>query len=159
MYVIRRDAMQLILSAALPKEKLQMETSARVLNVMIRVCWGAALALGLAFWLGYARSLTMLHIRFGIGVVLSLWALAVIAWWKTTRHNLALFAAAWGLATLVFGMTQIQLVPGPFHWIVEVAHLAVGVVAIALGDQLAKAVTLGRAPASRVAERTPSKVT
>jgi hypothetical protein len=159
MYVIRRDAMQLILSAALPKEKLQMETSARVLNITIRVCWGAALALGLAFWLGYARSLTMLHIRFGIGVVLSLWALAVIAWWKTTRHNLALFATAWGLATLVFGMTQIQLMPGPFHWIVEVAHLGVGVVAIALGAQLANAITLGRTPTGHVAERASSNVT
>ena len=158
MYVIRRDD-ALILSAALPKEMVQMETSARVLNIMIRVCWGAALALGLAFWLGYARSLTLLHIRFGIGIVLSLWALSVIAWWKTTRHNLALFATAWGLATLVFGMTQIQLMPGPFHWIVEVAHLGVGVVAIALGAQLANAITLGRTPAGHVAERASSNVT
>ncbi len=133
MYVRRRDAMRLILSAALPKEMVSyMEVFARVLNIMIRACGSAALALGLAFWLGYARSLTVLHIRFGIGVVLSLWALAAIAFWKTTRHSLALFATAWGLATLVFGMTQTQLMPGPFRWIVEVAHLGVGVVAIAL---------------------------
>lgn len=124
-----------------------METSARVFNIMIRAFGGAAFALGLAFWLGYARSLTLLHIRFGIGVVLSLWALAAIAWWNTTRRSLALFAAAWGLAAVVFGMTQIQLMPGPFHWIVEVAHLGVGVGAIALGAQLANAITLGRAPA------------
>jgi hypothetical protein len=159
MYVIRRDAMRLILSAALPKEMCQMETSARVLNNIIRVCGGAALALGLAFWLGSARSLTLLHIRFGIAVVLSLWALAAIAWWKTTRHSLALFATAWGLATLVFGMTQIQLMPGPVHWIVEVAHLGVGVVAIALGAQLANAIILGRAAADHVAERVSSNVT
>jgi hypothetical protein len=43
-----------------------------------------------ASWTEYARSLTPLHIRFGIGVVLSLWALAAIAWWKTTHHSLAL---------------------------------------------------------------------
>jgi hypothetical protein len=136
-----------------------METSARVLNIMIRVCGGAGLALGLAFWLGYAGSLTLLHIRFGIAVVLSLWALAAITFWKTTRHSLALFATAWGLATLVFGMMQIQLVPGPFHWIIEVAHLAVGVVAIALGAQLSNAITLGRTPAGRVPERASSNVT
>jgi hypothetical protein len=135
-----------------------METFARVLNIMIRVCGGAAVALGLAFWLGYALSLTVLHIRFGIGVVLSLWALAAIAWWTTTRHSLALFASAWGLATLVFGMTQIQLLPGPLHWIVEVAHLGVGVVAIALGAQLANAITLERT-AGQVEVRTSSNVT
>ena len=136
-----------------------METSARVLNLMIRVCGGAALALGLAFWLGYAGSLTLLHIRFGIGIVLALWALAAIAWWKTTRHSLALFATAWGLATLAFGMTQIQLLPGPFHWIVKVAHLGVGVVAIALGAQLANAITLGRAPRGHVAESASGNAT
>jgi uncharacterized membrane protein YczE len=135
-----------------------MGTSTRVLNIMIRVFGGAALALGLAFWLGYARSFTLLHIRFGMGVVLSLWALAAIAWWTTGRHSLALFAAAWGLATLVFGMTQIQLMPGPFHWIVKVAHLGVGVVAMALGAQLAIAITLGRAPRSHVAESASSNV-
>ena len=136
-----------------------MEIFARVLNIMIRACGGATLALGLTFWLGYAQSLTLLHIRFGIGVVLALWALAAIAWWKTTHPRLALFATAWGLATLVFGMTQIQLVPGPFHWIVEVAHLGVGVVAIALGAQLANAITLARTPAGHVAERASSNVT
>ena len=136
-----------------------METSTRVLNIMIRVCGGAALALGLAFWLGYAQSLTLLHIRFGIVIVLCLWALAAIAWWKTTRQSLALFATAWGLATLVFGMTQIQLLPGQFHWIVKVAHLGVGVIAIALGAQLANAITLERAPRGPVAERASSNAT
>jgi hypothetical protein len=139
-----------------------METSTRLLNIMIRVFGGAALALGLAFWLGYFRSFTLLHIRFGIGVVLSLWALAAIAWWKTTRRSLALFATAWGVATLVFGMTQIQLMPGPFHWIVKIAHLGVGIVAVALGAQLAIAITLGRVPAGPagdVAERASSNVT
>lgn len=122
-----------------------METSARVLNILIRICGGAALALGVAFWLGYARALTVLHIRFGIVVVLSLWVLAAIAWWKTTRHSLALFTTAWALATLVFGMTQAQLLPGPLHWIVKVAHLGVGVIALGLGAQLATAIMVERA--------------
>jgi hypothetical protein len=100
----RRDSMRVIRSAVLPKEMAYMKTSTRVLNILMRVFGGAVLALGLAFWLGYARSLTLLHIRFGIGVV-----------------------------------------PGPLHWIVQVAHLGVGIVAIALGAQLASAISLGRA--------------
>jgi hypothetical protein len=117
-----------------------MNTPARLFNVLIRVCGAGALALGLAFWLGYATSLTQLHIGFGIGLVVSLWALAVIAWRNTARSGLVAFAAAWGLVTWIFGVTQIRILPGPFHWIVQVVHLAVAVVAIALGDRLAKAV-------------------
>ena len=135
-----------------------METSARVLNILIRICGGAALALGVAFWLGYARALTVLHIRFGIVVVLSLWVLAAIAWWKTTRHSLALFTTAWALATLVFGMMQAQLLPGPLHWIVKVAHLGVGVVALGLGAQLATAIAVERAhPRERLEARGASR--
>ena len=134
-----------------------METSARVLNILIRVFGGAALALGLAFWLGYAPSFTLLHIRLGIGVVLCLWALAAVALWKGTRRNLAVFAAGWGLATVVFGMLQIQLMPGPLHWIVKVAHLGLGIVAIAFGAHLATAITPRRVPANPVAARASSR--
>jgi hypothetical protein len=34
-----------------------MNTPARLLNIAVRPCGGGALALGLAFWLGYASSL------------------------------------------------------------------------------------------------------
>jgi pimeloyl-ACP methyl ester carboxylesterase len=38
-----------------------MDTLARLFNILIRVCGAGAFTLGLAFWLGYARSLTQLH--------------------------------------------------------------------------------------------------
>ena len=44
-----------------------MNGSTRVLSVLVRAFGAAALVLGLAFWLGYARSLTQLHIWLGIG--------------------------------------------------------------------------------------------
>jgi hypothetical protein len=119
-----------------------METSARLLNTLIRACGGAALALGLAFWLGYGRSLTQAHIGFGIGLVGALWALAGIAWTKNTNaRGLAVFAALWGLINWIFGLTQNQILPGSFHWTVEISHLVTGAVAIALGGKLATAVT------------------
>jgi hypothetical protein len=117
-----------------------MNTPARVLNILIRVCGGGALALGLAFWLGYAKSLIQLHMAFGIALVVFLWALAGLAWMNTARTGLVLFAAAWGLFSGVLGVRQSQILPGSFHWVVEVAHLAVGVMAIAVGGQLARAV-------------------
>jgi hypothetical protein len=45
-----------------------MNTAAHLLSILIRVCGAGALTLGLAFWLGYARSWTQLHIGFGIAL-------------------------------------------------------------------------------------------
>jgi hypothetical protein len=126
-------------------------TSARVLNIFIRICGAGALALGLAFWLGYARSFAQLHIGFGIGLVISLWALAGIAWRNSAPRGLVAFAAAWGLVAWVLGITQSQILPGPLHWVVEVAHLAVGLIAIAVGGQLVGAVVHRRIAASGAA--------
>src|SRR5262245_32594881 len=114
------------------------------LNILVRLCGTGALGLGVAFWLGYARFLTRLHMTLGIGLVLSLWALAAIALKSRTRGGLIAFASVWGLVTWVFGMKQGQILTGPPHGIVEVAHLAVGIIAIALASRLAKAVTARR---------------
>jgi hypothetical protein len=84
----------------------------------------------------------------GIGVVLSLWSLAGITWKTTSRNGIAAFAAAWGLVSWVFGVTQNQMLAGSFHWIVEAAHLGTGVIAIAVGGRMASAVAV-RTTASR----------
>jgi hypothetical protein len=38
-------------------------------------------------------------------------------------------AVAWGFFVPVFGMTQAAILPGDRHWIVQVAHLPVGLIA------------------------------
>ena len=121
-----------------------MATSARVLSIVIRVCGGAALLLGLAFWLGYARHLTQMHMWLGIGVVLSLWAQAVLAWISHGRDGLAAFAVVWGAFTWALGLTQNVILPGPSHWIVQVVHLTAGVIAVVIGNLLAGAVAQRR---------------
>lgn len=68
-----------------------MNAAAYLLNLVIRVLGASALALGLSFWLGYARSLTQLHMLLGIGLLLSLWAVAWIAWLSAGRGALAAF--------------------------------------------------------------------
>src|SRR5262245_31407674 len=109
----------------------------RVLNTMIRFSGAGALLLGVGFWLGYAPGLAQLHIGLGIALVLSLWALAWIAWRRTARKGLVTFAALMGLASWVLGTTQNQILPGSLHWIVQLTHLAAGGLAIALGNPLA----------------------
>ena len=84
----------------------------------------------------------------GIGLVLALWATAVLALRAGVRPILPVVAMAWGVLIFVFGMTQAQILPGSGHLVVEVAHLLVGIVAIGLGEAL-----VGRRPAGRAPRR------
>jgi hypothetical protein len=117
-----------------------MSTAARIFEMVLRICGSGALILGLAFWLGYGRSWTQLHIRLGLAIVATLWMLAAMAWRTGAPAGLVAFAAAWGGLTWYLGVTQRQLLPGSLHWIVAVAHLLVGVTAMGLGGRLARQV-------------------
>lgn len=125
-----------------------MNAAAHVLSLLIRIFGASALALGLAIWLGYARSLILLHLGFGMGLALSLVAVSWIAWMKTGRGGLAVFGAAWGIFIWAFGIMQPQILPGSLHWIVQLAHLLAGMIAIGVGVQLATAGSLRRVSAS-----------
>lgn len=114
-----------------------MNTAARFFMILIHMCGGGALTLGLSFWLGDNRSL---HIGLGMAVVVSLWVLAGIAWRNGARTSIVAFAAGWGALTWLFGVTQGQVLPGSLHWVVAVVHLLFGVIAIAVGSNLASAV-------------------
>ena len=57
-----------------------MKTTARLLNIVIRVSGGGALALGLAFWLRVCPVLDRAADRVWRRADLSLWVLAGIAW-------------------------------------------------------------------------------
>lgn len=116
----------------------------QLLLVFLRAFGGAALLLGLSFWLGYARSLTQLHIRLGIALVLCLWAMSLIAWWKTGRIGRSAFAVLYGLTIVFFGVMHAAILPGAFHWVVQLVHLALGAGAVVFGGQLAAAALGGR---------------
>ena len=118
-----------------------MSRLSNVLNILIRVFAASALILGLAFWFGYARSLTQLHIGLGAGLVLCLWLLAGIVWKNGGHNGLVVFAAAWGLASVLFGVTHGRLLLGPEHWVLEVAHLSLGLLTILIARQLVNATT------------------
>ena len=122
-----------------------MHKTARLLVGLLRLCGSAALLLGLAFWLGYGRSLTWLHIRLGTAVVLLLLVIAGLAW-RAAGVRLVALAVGWGILVWFLGMRQGQILPGSFHWVVEVAHLVVGVGAIALGERLAATVKVRSDP-------------
>lgn len=110
----------------------------RALVVLNRVCGVGALVLGLAVWLGYGRSWIGLHMSLGIGVVVTLWALAVLAWRNGAGPGLPGLALIWGALVWFLGMSQSSILPGASHWVIRVTHLLVGGIAIGLGGRLAR---------------------
>ncbi len=115
----------------------------RICLVLVFLCGGAALALGLTFWTGHAWGLLPAHRALGLVLVAALCVLAVTAWRATSRPVLPLLAVLYALAVAALGVAQARLLPGSAHWIVEVLHLATAGYAIGLGRKLAAAALHG----------------
>lgn len=99
---------------------------------------GAALQVivGVVLWTGHGLSLTNAHMAIGVLFVLLLWSIAAIAISQRQSVGLAAFAIVWGLFLAGFGMTQRGMLPGDLHWIIRVAHLAIGLAAMPLAERL-----------------------
>jgi hypothetical protein len=95
------------------------------------------LILGLVIWTGSADGLIPIHMLLGIVLVLALWAVAVLALQAGLPPALPAIAIAWGILTVAFGLAQSQIQPDTGqHAVVEIAHLAVGLVAIGLAEAI-----------------------
>jgi hypothetical protein len=75
----------------------------------------------------------------GVVVVIALWVLAAMCF-RQGAASVGQIAAAiiWGLVTLILGIGQTRLLLGDYHWIVQTAHLVMGVGSIAFGAVLSK---------------------
>jgi hypothetical protein len=118
----------------------------RTLDIVIRLLAASALSLGVAFWLGYARSLTGLHMLLGTALIICLWTLAGVVWKSVGRTGLVALAVAWGLAIWPFGLLHAAILPGPSHWVIAVVHAAAGAFTVVIGRQLANASLTERRP-------------
>jgi len=115
-----------------------MRTAATVCQMLVRVIGPILIILGVLFWTGNALMLVPLHMLLGLVVVLLLWALAALAAFARVPAGVVAFAAVWGLVVPALGVTQTGLLPGDLHWIVQILHLAVGLVALVLADRLGR---------------------
>jgi len=107
----------------------------RIASIALRLCAALALILGLLFWSGNGLNLIPIHILLGILVVLSLWIVGVgQAFSNGGSWPLAGGALLVGLLVIVVGMTQSSLMAGSFHWVIQVVHLLLGVLAVGIGQ-------------------------
>ncbi len=125
-----------------------MSMTARILKILIRLLGVAALLLGLMIWAGYGFSWLPVHILLGTLFVVTMWGTSALAFVAGTRRGLATLVFLWGLGVVWFGRAQMALLPGPRHWIVQLAHLLAGGVAMGLGYALAVAVEHSRGRAA-----------
>ena len=98
------------------------------------------LVLGIILWTGHLRGLVNLHMIVGSLFVLGLWVLAGAGGRARAPIGLVITTLLWGVIVLVFGMMQSRLVLGRHHWVVQVAHLLVGIIAMGLAGRLQMAV-------------------
>lgn len=109
----------------------------KALDYVIKIGGVAALLLGLALWSGQLYGLVHLHAALGIGIVVSLWVLAGLAFRAGVGVSLVGTAFVWGLVAIGLGSAQTQILVGSFHWVVQVVHLLAGLGTIAIGAMLA----------------------
>lgn len=128
-----------------------MKTAASILQILVRIIGLVLIVLGVLFWTGNAGALIETHKLLGITLVLLLWTLAVLGAIAKVSPGAVALALVWGLIVPILGITQVRLLPGSLHWIIQVAHLLVGLVAIGLAG------TLGRQIKSRLSQRAAAR--
>jgi hypothetical protein len=104
--------------------------------MVLRLCWLVAIVLGVTFWTGHLLQLVPVHMLLGLLIALGLIVLAVIA---GIRGKFPLLVGGIVVAILLplVGLNQGAWLPGSAHWIIQIIHLVVGVIAIATAESIA----------------------
>jgi hypothetical protein len=118
-------------------DRQPVDKSISVPQMLVRITGLLQIVLGLVFWSGNAKGLVPIHMVSGIILVLSLWALAVAGARAGVGNGLVATAAVWGLIVPGLGFSQKSMMHGGAHWVIQVIHLVVGLIAIMLAEQLA----------------------
>ena len=114
-----------------------MRRAAAICQLLARVLGPIMLLLGALFWTGNGLSLIPIHMLIGLVVVLILWIVAVLGAFARVHPGLVVLGIVWGFVVPALGVTQGAFLQGDLHWLIQVAHLAVGLVALGLIERLA----------------------
>ena len=110
----------------------------RYATALLTLAGTLALILGLLYWAGTAVHLMTMHMPLGLLTVGALWVSGIAqAAIKGGSWFIAASTAFVGAATIVFGLLHPALMVGEFHWIIQVVHLALGILTIGLGHMAA----------------------
>ena len=94
-----------------------------------------AITLGLLHWF-FRISFLQIHMLLGVVVTLALLASGIVAVFTKGLRVLGAGAIVFALIVPVFGISQMQILVGDFHWLIRVAHLVVGAAAVILTERI-----------------------
>jgi hypothetical protein len=127
----------------------------RITIMIMRLLVLVQVVLGILFWVGTALGLVGVHMLLGLLVGLCLWVLAgVAAFNKDGNIGLAVVAFVWAIIMVALGLTQQTLLVGSLHWIIDVIHLLVGLLALGFGEMIAGRYRRHNAPAVQATQQT-----
>lgn len=110
----------------------------RIASAVLTLAGLLALISGVLVWTRTALNLMALHMLLGFLAVGSLWVIGVAQAFAPGRSCvIAAGALIVGAVMIVLGMMQSTLLPGEFHWIIQVIHLALGLLTIGIGHMAA----------------------
>jgi hypothetical protein len=90
-----------------------------------------ALTLGLLFWIANIDFISI-HMLLGLTVALSLLVLGLVALVTRGMRLLGVVGVIYALLLPIFGLTQDRILDTSAHWVIQTAHLLVGIGALAL---------------------------
>jgi len=108
-----------------------------------RLCALIALALGIAWWLGYYGMPIHLHMTVGGIFVLLLWALSLKA--MNAAKGIAIAGFLVGLAVPLVGYAQLTMALTDGQWLLRVVHALLAIAAIGLAEMAGKRAKLAAA--------------
>ncbi len=110
----------------------------RITVMILRIAALITLILGLIFWTSnVANNLVPVHMLLGLIVTLALLILGGVMMTVKGGLGLGIAAIVLGLIVPILGLTQTQLLVGSLHWIIQVVHLLIGLMAIGMGEMIA----------------------
>ena len=111
---------------------------ARYASAVVTLGGILALLSGLAHWLGIAPDFLSMHMLLGYLTVAGLWTIGIAQAFSAGGSSLvAALAIVVGAFTIYLGMNQTVLLPGENHWLIQLAHLVLGILTIGVGHMAA----------------------
>lgn len=108
----------------------------RISLMVLRITVLFNLITGIIFWTGNADPLQIVHIISGILAVLALWTIGIAQGMRGGSFGLALATFVVGFLLALVGLFQTRWLNDSNHWIIQVIHLLLGIMAIGLGEMI-----------------------
>lgn len=103
----------------------------RIIQIIIGIAGLGALTLGLLIWIANI-DLISIHMLFGLIVALTLLIMSIIAVSTRGMRIWGIVGIVYALIVPVFGLTQFGILIGNLHWLIQTAHMLVGIGAMVL---------------------------